>query len=468
MFFTLRNVDPQRKLCQQLSLDVLERVVPLSTIRQALHETGASTPRQRKLNLETILLLVIAMNLYAQESLGAVLQRITHGLRLVWPEPEPGLPRESALVYRRYQLGARPLAALFRHVCRPIATQDTPGAFLFGLRLMALDGQTLDVADTQQNVAYFGKMAGGRGPSAFAKVRAVYLCELGTHAIVDAGFWPCAVSESVGANRLLRSAGQGMLVQFDRGLWAYERVKAVRGRGAHVLCRLPANIHPVVERPLKDGSSLVWIAPAQARLHTGTSTGKDQVRLLVRLIEYTISDPQVPGYGQRYRLITTLLEPELYPARELAVAYHERWEIEIALDEMETHQHLADGPLRSKKPLGVLQELYGLLIAHFAVRFLMHEAALAAGVDPDRLSFVRALRLVGEAVRDFALAAPPVFPRLYGRLLQEIACPVLPPRRARSNPRVVKRKMSNFDLKRPEHYHLPKLKHPFHEVIVLI
>jgi hypothetical protein len=467
MLFTLRNVAPQRTLCQQLSLDALERAVPLATIRQALHETGASTPRQRKLNLEAIVLLVIAMNLYAQDALGAVLQRITSGLRLLWPEPEPALPRDSALVYRRYQLGARPLAALFRRVCRPIATKDTPGAFLFDLRLMALDGQTLNVPDTQENVAYFGKMEGGRGPSAFAKVRAVYLCELGTHAIVDAGLWPCSVSESVGANRLLRSLGPGMLVQWDRGLWSYERVKAVRRRGTHVLCRLPANIHPVLERPLQDGSRLVWIVPSQ-QAKGAKHGGKDTERLLVRLIEYTMEEPTLPGYGERYRLITTLLDPDLYPAQELAVAYHERWEIEIALDEIETHQLLAAGPLRSKKPIGVLQEAYGLLIAHFAVRFLMHEAAIRVGVDPDRFSFVRALRLVGEAVHDFAIAAPAVFPRLYERLLEEIACRPLPARRARSNPRVVKRKMSNFDLKRPEHYHRPKLKQSFSEAIVLI
>lgn len=168
------------------------------------------------------------------------------------------------------------------------------------------------------------------------------------------------------------------------------------------------------------------------------------------------------------RIITTLLDPDLYPARELAIAYHERWEIELALDEIEVHQHFYDGPLRSKKPVGVLQELYGLLIAHWTIRFLMHEAAMTRGLDPDRLSFTRALRIIGEAVADFALAASEVMPLLYGRMLQDIASRPLPERRARSNPRVVKRKMSNFDLKRDEHSNLPKPKLTFQEAIVLI
>ena len=463
--FILRHVDSGRKLCQQLSLDALDKAVPPAAIEQALQETRVRTKRERKLNLAGMILLVIAINLYAQDSIGFVWHRLCQGRRLLQNDPED-LPSDSALVYRRYQLGVRPLAALFRRLCRPLATEGTPSAFLFGLRLVSLDGQEIDVPDTAQNARYFGRRHGSRGDSAFPKARLLYLCECGTHAIFDAGLWPCTIDEKAVASRLLRSVKDGMLLLLDRGLWSFERVKAVRQCGAHVLCRLPAHVKPGRERPLWDGSCLGWIGSNEDRRQG--KRHKDSERLLVRLIEYGICEPNLPGHGQQYRLITTLLEPDRYPARELAIAYHERWEIENTLDEIETHPHLHDGPLRSKKPVGVLQELYGLLIAHWALRFLMHEAALKAGVDPERLSFTHALCIVGEAIHDFAMAAPAVLRRLYDRMLDDIASRPLPKRRARSNPRVVKRKMSNFDLKRDEHKNPPKPTLTFQEAIVLI
>ena len=465
MPFILRHVESGRKLCQQLSLDALEKAVPRAVIRQALQETHARTRRERKLNLEVIALLVIAMSLYAKDPVGSVWHKLSHRLRLLQSDPE-ALPRDSALVYRRYQRGVRPMAALFHRVCRPLATEDTPGAFRFGLRLVALDGQEIDVPDTPENARYFGKRRGNRGDSAWPKARLLYLGECGTHAIFDAGVWPCTIDEKAVASRLLRSVKDGMLLLFDRGLWSFERVKAVRQRNAHVLWRLPAPVKPGRERPLKDGSWLVWIAGNQGRRQG--KRHKDSERLLVRLIEYTICEPNLPGYGQQYQLITTLWDPDRYPARELAIAYHERWEIEITPDEIEVHQHFHDGPIRSKKPVGVLQELYGLLIAHWAVRFLMHQAAIKADLDPDRLSFTHALRVIGEAARDFQTAAPGMMPLVYARMLEDIASRPLPARRARSNPRVVKRKMSNFDLKCPEHTHPPKPKLTFQEAIVLI
>jgi hypothetical protein len=466
MPFRVRHVEQERKFCQQLGLEALERAVPLATVRQTLQEMGTQAKRERKLCMEVIVLLVIAMNLYAQEPIGYVLAKMAQGLRLLWPGTPPPLPGDSALVYRRYQLGVRPLATLFRRLCRPLATQDTPGAFLFGLRLMALDGQVLNVSDTPENAAYFGRTGGSRGESAFPKVQALYLCECGTHALIDAGFWPYGIGEHKGAKRLLRSVNPGMLVMGDRGLYAFDRLIGIRHHHGHALFRLPETVKPPVARRLTDGSKLVWLFPATVR--PTHRKDKDRPRLLVRLIEYTICDPALPGHGQRYRLVTTLLDPDTYPAQDLAVAYHERWEIEVALDEVETHLLCAQGPLRSKKPVGVLQELYGALIAHWAIRFVMVEAAQKAGVDPDRLSFTHALRVTGDAMRDFAIAAAEMLPVLYARMLDEIARGLLPPRRARSNPRVVKRKMSNFALKREEHTNLPKLKCSFQEAIVLI
>jgi hypothetical protein len=233
-------------------------------------------------------------------------------------------------------------------------------------------------------------------------------------------------------------------------------------RGAQVLSRLPSSVKPKRIRSLPDGSYLAYLFPSEYQRR------KRGERQLVRIVEYTITDPALSGYGETHRLLTTLLDPETCSALELAWAYHERWEIELVIDEVDTHQRLAGRPLRSLKPVGVIQELYGLLIAHYAVRFLMHDAALELGLDPDRLSFVHALRVIADAIPEFQMVALDQMDSLYARLLQDIADCRLPERRPRSNPRVVKRKMSNFRLKRPEHQHWPQPTRPFRQSMAVI
>ncbi len=213
---------------------------------------------------------------------------------------------------------------------------------------------------------------------------------------------------------------------------------------------------------MPDGSYTAYLTPSDYQRR------KRGERLLVRIVEYTISDPALPGYGEVHRLVTTLLNPEAFPALELARAYHERWEIELVIDEVDTHQRLAGRPLRSLKPVGVIQELYGLLIAHFIIRFLMHAAAQRTGLEPDQLSFVHALELVRDTLAEFQKTAVDQLGQLYDRLLHDIADVRLPLRRARSNPRVVKRKMSKFRLKQPEHYHWPQPRQPFRQALALI
>jgi hypothetical protein len=444
-------LDAERKFCDQLTMAALQQVLPMATVEAVLHQHGALTPRHRKLSLPVVAWVVIAMHLYTHVAIGDLLAQLAHGLRFIWPDLPDGFPTPGAFTFRRYQLGARPLAAFFHHLCRPIATPDTQGAFLFGLRLMAIDGTVENLPDTPHNVAAFGRPGTDRGAGAFPQVQSVYLCECGTHAIVDAGFWPCHTSERIGAKRLLRSVGPGMLVMWDRGLHSYAMLAAARRRGAHVLARLPAKIRLAPVRRLPDGSWLCWLEERDDR---GRTTGE---RMRVRLIEYTLDDPGRPGHGEGHRLITTLLSWRRAPAHALVCAYHEHWEIETTIDEQQVHQRLALRPLRSYKPVGVIQELYGLLIGHYLIRWLMHEAALSSGVDPDRISFVHALRVIGEAISDFEIASPELLPGLYARLLRDIAAGRLPARRNRSNPRVVKRKMSNFALKRAEHrpWHRP-------------
>ena len=458
----LRQIEAERKFCQHIDLAVLQQVISTDTIRAVLRQCGKQAKRERKLCQEAVVWLLIASTLLSHLSLGLVLEKITHGLRLLWPSPERVLPGENALTYRRYQLGVKPLQMLFRQVCRPLATPDTPGAFLFGLRLLALDGHQTYVPDTPENVAHFGRHTGSRGEAAFPQVQGVYLSECGTHATLDVTFAAIATGEQTLVGRLLRSVGAGDLVMWDRGLHSFDLLDATVQRNAHVLGRISALLKPPLHKRLPDGTWLVWLAPSDPKRR---KRGEGR---LVRLIGYTVDDPVRPGYGEIHRLVTTLLDWERYPAHELACAYHGRWEIEIAFDEIETHQQPAAPLLRSRKPVGVLQELYALLIAHYAVRALMHQAAQHAHIAPTRLSFVRALRLVEQALVDFALFDAQTHPKLRAQLLADFVAKRLPLRRNRINPRVVKRKMSNFDLKRPEHRQVQQPSKPFEMAVLLI
>jgi hypothetical protein len=462
MGYTIRQLEAERNFCQELTVQALQRAVPQEAIATVVAETGNPVQRARKLTAEATIWTLIAMNLYTHMALGHVLRKLAQGLRFIWPDPTYRVPGASALVYRRYQLGTRPVAALYERLARPIATPQTPGAFRFGLRLMAIDGTVEEVPDTPANAAAFGRQHGSRGDSAFPQVQGVYLVECGTHAIVDATFGPYGTSERDGAQAVLRAVTADMLVMWDRGLHEYDLLAAVRQRGAQVLGRLPAHVKPERVASLPDGSTLAYLRPSD---RVRRAQGE---RLLVRIIAYTLTDPALPGYGEVHRLVTTLLDPRVAPALDLVCLYHERWESELVIDETDTHQRLAGRPLRSQKPEGVLQELYALVLAHFAIRVLMHEAALHVGIDPDRLSFVHAVRVLHDAIPEFQMVAPAERPRLYTRLLQDIAAGRLPARRLRSNPRVVKRKMSNFRLKRPEHRHWPQPTRPFRAAVLLI
>ena len=457
--YRLRDITAEGKFCASLKLEVLERVIPHATIAAVLQECGLRTERERKLNLVVTVLLMIGMNIYTHTSLGHVLQKVSQGLRYIWPDSEEAIAGESAISYRRKQLGVRPLARLLRRIAQPIATPDTRGAFRFGLRLMALDGTIEEVPDTQANRAVFGGHHGGRGTSNFPQVRLSYLVECGTHAIVDMCVWPYRIAEQTGAWRLLRSVGAGMLLMWDRGYFAYDLLCAVIAREAQLLIRLKANLNFESVESLGDGSYLAYSYPSDPQRR------KAGERQQVRIIRYRVTDPALPGYGKLLRLLTTLLDPVRYPALELIELYHERWEIELVIDEIDTHQRLAQRCLRSLSPRAVIQELYGLVLAHVAIRALMHAAALTADLDPDRLSFVHALEVVRDAVAEFQQTALADLPRLATRLLRDMTRGLLPLRRLRSNPRVVKTKMSKFKQKRPEHRSPPQPSRPFRDSI---
>lgn len=461
MGFTIREMDTQRKFSSTLTIDALAQVIPQSAVTEVIAQEGVGHKRERRLTAELTLWVVLALHLYPGVVVSGVLAKLARGLRFLWPDPELPLPGDSALAARRQQLGARPLVALFRKLCRPMATPQTQGAWLFGLRTVAIDGTTEDAPDTPANVKAFGRHRTARGQAAFPQLQGVYLVECGTHAVFDAGFWPCHTSERIGGFRVLRSVQRGMLVLWDRGFHSFDMVLATRKRGAHVLGRLPSTVKLLPLRTLADGSLLAYLLPSDDARRRGG------VRLLVRVITYTINDPALPGYGEEHRVLTTLLNPRIAPAHAVACGYHERWEAEVTIDEIDTHQRLVGRTLRSLTPVGVIQELYGILLLHYAIRWLMHQAALRAEIDPDRLSFVHAIEVVRDAVMEFQLVAPAQQSRLYSRLLNDIARKRLPPRRPRSNPRVVKRKMSNFKLKREQHYTPPKPRGSFAAAVVI-
>jgi len=459
---SLRELRPTVHFTAEATLAALGQVLTLSRIEAVLARVGIGPGRKRKLSWALAVLLCIAMNVFTEEALEAVLAKLLQGPRFLRPADDRVRASASAISQRREHLGVRPMQALFREVCQPLATATTPEAFLWGFRLMAIDGTTEDVADTPENARSFGRHRGARGDSAFPQVKAVYLCECGTHAVCDAGFWPGDTSERVGGLRLLRSVEPGMLVLWDRGFHSYDMCTRCVARGAHFLSRLPAHVKLQAIQRLPDGSYLAHLRPSDY------ARRKCDEQLLVRLIEYTLNDPGRPGHGQMHRVITSLLDATVYPAHALACAYHERWDVELTIDEMDTHQRRPRQPLRSRTPLGVLQELYGLLLAHYAVRAVMHEAACQAGVAPDRLSFVGTVRILRNAVFEAQIVAPAQFAHWYARLLRDIARQQLPERDNRCNPRVVKRKMSNFDLKRDHHRHSSQPTKSFAQAIVIL
>ena len=267
---------------------------------------------------------------------------------------------------------------------------------------------------------------------------------------MDAGFGPCHPSARRGGLRLRRSVTAGMLLWWDRGFHRCDRARRTRARGAHCLGRVPSPVHVTPRRRRPDGSDLAYSYPAASQRRQWGE------RLLVRVMDYPCTDPALPGDGERPRLLTAVREAEHPPALALICASHERWEIEVALDAMDTPQRLVRHPLRRQKPVGVIQALDGLLIAHDAVRRVLHEAAMRAGLDPDRLSVINAVRLGCDAIPALPLVAPEQQPQLSARLLRDMARDQLPEREHRHHPRVVKRNMSTLHLQRAEHRQWPQ------------
>ncbi|MGH3638543.1 MAG: IS4 family transposase [Mycobacterium sp.] len=395
-----RKPESDRRLSDLVSVGVLTRVFPPALVDEVIEASGRTQVRHRALPARVMAYFAIGMGLYSDGSYEDVLSQLTDGLAWAsgWRE-QYRLPGKSAIFQARERLGSQPLADLFTRVARPVGEPDAPGVWLAGRRLVAIDGTCLDVADTAVNDEFFGRPGVNKGErSAFPQARLLAVAECGTHAIFAATIGAYRDAESKMVEGLLGALTPGMLLLADRGFFSYALWRNASDTGADMLWRVSTGRNgptPTHVEDLPDGS---WLA------HLRASTDRYGEPMLARVIDYTVDDGR--DNPAVYRLVTTLLDPVEVPAVDLAAAYAQRWEIESVFDELKTHQRGSKVVLRSKSPDLVLQEIWGYLCCHYAIRSLMSQAADHAGRDPDRLSFTAALRIARQSVAQQGAFSP--------------------------------------------------------------
>ena len=396
---TLATLPEGSRITDYISLGVITKTFPLERVRAVLTSTGKASQRERDLPAHVVVYYAIALALYMHSSYREVLRCLLEGLQwLTEPALTLKVAGHSGISQARTRLGWEPLRQLHDEVVKPIALAATQGAWYRQWRVVSLDGSTMEVADERANDEAFGRPGASRGASAYPQFRFVSLVESGTHVLFGTRMSPYATGENALAREVLGALNGEMLCLADRGFFGFEMWRQALATNAQLLWRIKKNAVLPCDKRLADGSYLSRIYPCEKDKRHQTNAIK------VRVIEYRLQG--VADAEPMYRLLTSVLEPQQAPAPELAALYHERWEIEAALDELKTHLRGAKIVLRSKTPALVRQEFYGLLMAHFAVRALMHEAALKAGVDPDRLSFIHAVRVVRRKLSAFS-AIPP-------------------------------------------------------------
>jgi len=396
---TVAELPSGTRITDFISLGVLTKMFPLAAIQAVLGGTHKTSVRQRDLPAHVVVYYVIALALYMQSSYREVLRCLLEGIQwLLGPGASVKVTGKSGISQARTRLGWEPLQQLHDGIVKPIAVASTKGAWYRTWRLVSVDGSTLDTADEKENEKAFGRPSASRGKSAFPQVRFVSLVENGTHVLFGTRMGGVDTGEITLAKQVLSCLAKGMFCLADRNFFGFELWNQARSTGAELLWRIKKNLRLPCEKRLPDGSYLsrVYASPKEQR--------HGQNGVVVRVIEYRLEG--IPGAEPIYRLLTTILDHEAAPAAELAALYHERWEIETALDELKTHLRGSRIVLRSKTPDLVRQEFYGLMMAHFAVRGLMHEAALKADEDPDRLSFLHAVRVVRRKIARFASIPP--------------------------------------------------------------
>jgi len=396
---TLAELPKGSRISDYISLGVIAKTFPVQRIQAVLAATGKASKRQRDLPAHVVVYYVIALALYMRSSYREVLRCLLEGIQwLMEPGAKMKVTGNSGISQARSRLGASPVRQLHDELVQPIAVAQTKGAWYRRWRLVSVDGSTLDIADEKRNEAKYGRPGASRGSSAYPQVRLVSLVEGGTRVLFGTRMGPYDTSEIALTHEVITRLEKGMLCLADRNFFSFKLWNKARATKADLLWRIKKNSRLPVEKRLPDGSYLSRIYASDRERRRKTNG------VVVRVIEYRLEG--VEDSEPIYRLLTTILDHEKAPAEELAALYQERWEIETAFDELKTHLRGARIVLRSKTPELVEQEFYGLLMAHFAIRGLMHEAALKADEDPDRLSFLHAVRVVRRKLPHYA-AIPP-------------------------------------------------------------
>lgn len=382
-----------------ISAGVLASICPRALIEEVLAQTGKASQRERLLPAPAVVYYVMALALWREAPLEEVLRVVCEGLQwLGGGKAEAVQASKSAISQARSRLGPEVMRQLADRVLRPLAAPGAPGAWYRGLRVMALDGSCMDVADEASNAEFFGYPGASRGQTAFPQARLLGLVECGTHAVVGATIAPYSRSEqAMAADLLPAKLAPDMLVLADRNFYGFKLWRIACASGARLAWRVKSNLKLPVQQMLPDGSYLSTVFDSAERARQAGQT--------VRVIDYTLQGSATPVQAS-YRLVTNILDPQAASALELAALYHERWEIESVFDEFKTHLRANSTVLRSKTPQLVQQELWGLLLAHFAIRQLMVQAAWPRGLDPDQLSFTHTVRVIKRKMPQ-AAAVPP-------------------------------------------------------------
>ena len=392
------------RLSDYLSASLLARVYPPELVRRVLDEHGVNSQRVRSFPAVPVTYYCMALSLYPEAAYADVFAVVAQGL--AWMQGSSAVPTvaKSSISAARSKIGWEPLQALFERSCVPLANADAqPQAFYAGLRLVAIDGSNFEIPAEAANAAEFGYPGSRTGHAAYPQAQCAVLAECATHAIIGANLGPYRAAEWDICVPLLARLTPQMLCLADRGFDGYGHWRAAIDTGAQLLWRCRANRQLPVVKVLDDGSYLSVIYPNQKARNSRVG------EITLRVIEYAL--PGVADGQERYRLLTTLLDPRQAPALELAALYHERWEIEAVFDELKTHLMQRRRTLRSKTPEGVRQEFFGWVLAHYAVRWLMHQAASAHQVRHRTLSFTGHVHLLRRA-QPLSGAFPPSAPEI--------------------------------------------------------
>jgi len=396
---TVAELPKGRRITDYISLGVIGKAFPRRKVNAVLARTGKASQRRRDLPAHVMMYYVIALALYMRSSYREVLRCLLEGLQwLESPENRKPVAGKSGISQARTRLGDEPVRMLHDEVVNPIARKGTRGAWYRTWRLVSMDGSSLDVADTEENREAFGRPGASRGKSAYPQIRFVSLAETATHVLFGTRMGGYRTGEITLAQEVVEHLKPGMLCLADRNFLGYKLWRQARSTGADLLWRGKKHLRLPCDKRLSDGSYLSRIYPSWS------DRRKNANAIVVRVIEYKLDG--LSGAEPFSRLVTTILDPAKAPAEELAALYQERWEIENALDELKTHLRGARIVLRSKTPILVRQEFYGLMMAHFAIRGLMHEAACKADTDSDTLSYVHAVRVIRRKLPTYPAVSP--------------------------------------------------------------